>query len=110
MNSLKNMFIITVLIFSVLFSLINICSGEDKAVKKYQEEIVYPKHYPNKFNGMGHIDRISRNEIVIDDSLFTIPPSPEFASFQYFPSCNIFYQGKTTCIKGLAKGWKFYRI
>ena len=80
MNSLKNMSIITVLIFSVLFSLINICSGEDKAVKKYQEEIVYPKHYPNKFNGMGHIDRISRNEIVIDDSLFSLSPHVTYST------------------------------
>ena len=80
MNSIKKMHIITVLIFVLIFSLINICSGKDKVVKKYQEEIVYPKHYPNKFSGMGHIDRISRNEIVIDDSLFRLSPHVTYST------------------------------
>lgn len=80
MNSIKKMHIITALIFVLIFSLINICSGKSNVVKKYQEEIVYPKHYPNKFNGMGHIDRISRNEIVIDDSLFRLSPHVTYST------------------------------
>ena len=34
--------------------------------------VVLPGHYPDKFDGTGHIDRIGDNEIVIDDSLYRI--------------------------------------
>ncbi len=33
-------------------------------------EIALPTHYPQQFTGIGRIDRITRNEIVIDDSLY----------------------------------------
>jgi len=36
--------------------------------------VVLPGHYPGKFDGTGHIDRIGDNEIVIDDSLYKISP------------------------------------
>lgn len=38
------------------------------------KEIALPKHYPKYFTGIGCIDRISRNEIVIDDSLYRLAP------------------------------------
>jgi hypothetical protein len=33
---------------------------------------VVPKHYPKGFSGMGYIDRIEDNEIVVDDVLFRL--------------------------------------
>ena len=74
MNSVKKMYVMAVLIFILIFALINICSGKSNVVKKYQKEGVYPKHYPDKFDGIGRIDRLSRNEIVIDDSLLRLSP------------------------------------
>ena len=74
MNSVKKMYVITLLIPATFFVLTNICPGESKVVKKYQKEGVYPKHYPDKFDGIGRIDRLSRNEIVIDDSLLRLSP------------------------------------
>ena len=37
-------------------------------------EIALPTHYPKQFSGIGRIDRITRNEIVIDDSLYRLAP------------------------------------
>ena len=38
-------------------------------------EIALPKHYPKQFTGIGRIDRITRNEIVLDDSFYRLFPN-----------------------------------
>jgi hypothetical protein len=44
------------------------------------EERVLPSHYPQEFDGLGHIDRIGKNEIVVDDSLHTLASSVTYAT------------------------------
>ena len=80
MNSVKKMYVIALLIPAAFFVLTNICPGESVVVKKYQKETLYPKHYPQRFDGMGRIDRLSRNEIVIDDSHFRLSPRVTFST------------------------------
>ena len=38
------------------------------------QDIGLPEHYPKQFTGIGRIDRISSDEIVIDDSLYRLAP------------------------------------
>ena len=39
-----------------------------------------PEHYPDKFNGTGRIDRITVDQIVINDTLYRLSPNAEFAT------------------------------
>jgi hypothetical protein len=39
-----------------------------------------PKHYPDKFDGTGRIDRITVDQIVINDTLYRLSPYAEFAT------------------------------
>lgn len=39
-----------------------------------------PAHFPSRFHGMGRIDRIEGNRIIIDDSLYTLAPFVRFAT------------------------------
>lgn len=41
----------------------------------YKGEWILPQHYPNGFDGWGHIDRLAPDEIVIDDTLYKLSPS-----------------------------------
>jgi hypothetical protein len=36
--------------------------------------LALPEHYPDRFTGIGRIDRLAEEEIVIDDSLYTLAP------------------------------------
>ena len=53
-------------------------SGFSYAEGKIKPEMVLPKGYPNGFNGYGYIDRIARDEVVIDDAYFKLSPSIEY--------------------------------
>jgi hypothetical protein len=74
MNSIKKIFIITLLLSFGILSLTGICFAKDNAAKQIQEEPTGPKHYPKEFSGTGPVDRISKHEIVIGDSLFKLSP------------------------------------
>ena len=41
---------------------------------------VLPEYYPDKFDDTGHIDRLAKNEIVIDDSLYKLAPGTTYAT------------------------------
>lgn len=43
--------------------------GLVRAETEYEREPTIPAHYPDKFDGMGRIDRLEPPEIVINDSL-----------------------------------------
>ena len=43
-------------------------------------EWVLPKYYPDKFDGTGRIDRIAKDEIVINDCWYGFSPFVEFAT------------------------------
>lgn len=53
-------------------------SGMAHGKQFLSEEKMLPAHYPKKFDGLGHIDRIGRHEIVIDDTMH------DFASYVRF--------------------------
>ncbi|MDY6838020.1 MAG: hypothetical protein SWH78_08605 [Thermodesulfobacteriota bacterium] len=55
-------------------------SGPGYGAEYLGEERVLPSHYPKKFNGLGHIDRIGKNEIVVDDSLHTLASHVTYAT------------------------------
>jgi hypothetical protein len=40
------------------------------AQQRVKPEVVLPQHYPDGFDGLGRIDRISETEVVIDDGLY----------------------------------------
>jgi hypothetical protein len=44
------------------------------------ERTHFPAYYPEKFDGIGCIDRIARDEIVISDSLFRLSPWATYAT------------------------------
>jgi hypothetical protein len=44
------------------------------------EENPLPSHYPQRFDGMGRIDRIDRDEIVIDDTLHGLSPDIRYGT------------------------------
>jgi hypothetical protein len=39
-----------------------------------------PKHYPDKFDDIGRIDRITADQIVINDTLYRLSPNATFAT------------------------------
>jgi hypothetical protein len=39
-----------------------------------------PEHYPDRFDGTGRIDRLTVDQIVIDDTLYRLSPYAEFAT------------------------------
>ena len=61
-----------VILVMVTFSGFGYADGPDNG------GVTVPQHYPEKFAGVGRIDRMAKNEIVIDDSLYKLSP---FATF-----------------------------
>lgn len=57
---------------------VGIPSGLTYAETRIKPEMVLPKHYPDGFNGYGYIDRIARDEIVIDDAFYRLSPDVEY--------------------------------
>ncbi|MBW1787106.1 MAG: hypothetical protein JRK53_10900 [Deltaproteobacteria bacterium] len=55
---------------AAVFSVAGAGSPAYGAERYFTEEKPLPGHYPKRFSGMGRIDRISGNEVVIDDSLY----------------------------------------
>jgi hypothetical protein len=53
----------------LFFAGIGLTSSVGYAQGRHMGEWVLPEHYPEWFDGIGHIDRIASDEIVIDDSL-----------------------------------------
>ncbi len=63
----------------ILFFVITSPSLEPShAQERVKPEVVFPKHYPDGFDGIGHIDRISETQVVIDDTLYTFAPHATF--------------------------------
>lgn len=50
------------------------------AQRQVKGEWVLPKHYPDGFDGMGHINRIAKDEIVIDDCYHKLSPFVKYAT------------------------------
>ena len=65
-----------VLVFIMLAFYSGITSGEGFL----GERTNFPSYYPEKFNGIGRIDRIARDEIVISDSLYKLSPYAKYAT------------------------------
>ena len=54
--------------------------------------LVLPKHYPDRFTGIGRIDRLAEEEIVIDDSLYTLAPYVEYHTPTAMNVSNIIFR------------------
>jgi hypothetical protein len=52
-----------------------VCYGQ-----RVKGEWVLPNHYPDGFDGVGHINRIAKDEIVIDDCLHKLSPFTKYAT------------------------------
>ena len=63
------------LIFGVAFPL-----GTSYAQGKVKGEWILPKHYPDGFDNMGHINSIAKDGIVIDDSSYKFSPFVQFST------------------------------
>jgi hypothetical protein len=50
-------------------------AGVVHAFQGFKEGSVIPEHYPNKFDQIGRVDRIARDEVVINDCLFKLSPA-----------------------------------
>jgi hypothetical protein len=50
------------------------------AQRRVKLESVLPKHYPDGFDGVGYINRIGEDEIVIDDSFHKLSPFVRYAT------------------------------
>ena len=48
------------------------------AQRRVKPELVLPQHYPDGFDAMGRIERISETEVVIDDTLYKFAAHAEF--------------------------------
>ncbi|MDY6950797.1 MAG: hypothetical protein SWE60_04740 [Thermodesulfobacteriota bacterium] len=55
-------------------------AGPGHGAEYLAEERVLPSHYPGKFDGLGHLDRIGKNEIVVDDSLHPLASHVTYAT------------------------------
>ncbi|RJR22612.1 MAG: hypothetical protein C4582_06355 [Desulfobacteraceae bacterium] len=42
--------------------------------RQYREEMVLPSHYPEGFDGVGRVERVEGEEIVINDCMFRLSP------------------------------------
>ena len=45
---------------------------------RVKPEWVMPRHYPLGFHGMGHIDRLTDDQVVIDEHLLKLSPLVEY--------------------------------
>jgi hypothetical protein len=55
-------------------------SGTGYGKEYLGEEEVLPAHYPKAFDGLGHVDRIGKDEIVVDDSLHHMASRAAYAT------------------------------
>jgi len=53
-------------------------SDSGHAQQRVKPEVVLPAHYPDGFDAMGRIERISETEVVIDDTLYQFAAHAEF--------------------------------
>jgi hypothetical protein len=63
---------------ALLFLSAAIPSEPGHAQQRVKPEVVLPKHYPDGFDGLGRIERISETEVVIDEALYKFAPHAEF--------------------------------
>ena len=63
---------------ALLFLGAALSSNPAYAQQRVKPEVVLPKHYPDGFDAMGCIERISETEVVIDDTLYKFAPHAEF--------------------------------
>lgn len=54
--------------------------GTSYAQRKVKGEWILPKHYPDGFDGMGSMDRITQATIVIDDCSYGFSPFVQFST------------------------------
>jgi hypothetical protein len=48
------------------------------AQQRVKPEVVLPKHYPDGFDGCGHIEYISATGVIVADHFYNLAPGAEF--------------------------------
>jgi hypothetical protein len=71
-NAIRTAGLLALVIAAVLSS--GICDAQ----RLRKGEWILPKHYPNGFHGIGFLDRISRNDMVVNDRWLWFSPSVTF--------------------------------
>ena len=62
---------------------------------RVKPEWVMPRHYPYGFHGMGHIDRITEKQVVIDEHMIKLSPDVEYNTpSEENTSSDLFKPGK----------------
>ena len=54
--------------------------------------MVFPEHYPNGFHGMGHILKITGDEIVVDDKVFALSSDVTYHTLDIENASSGFFQ------------------
>ena len=71
---------VLLIVLALFFGSIPLPFATAHAQGSSERALILPKYYPDKFDDMGHIDRLEKNVIVIDDSLYRLAPSAEYAT------------------------------
>lgn len=80
MRHAKIKHILFMIILVLLIVGVTLPSGICYAQKRAKGEWAFPEYYPKKFDGEGYIDRIAKDEIVIDDCSYRFSPFVKFAT------------------------------
>lgn len=69
-------------VIALAFIFVGVCMPADVGAgdRKIKGEWILPKHYPEGFDGYGHLNRIDTEEVVIDDALMRLSPSVNYAT------------------------------
>lgn len=80
MRHAKIKYVLFMIILVLLIVGVTLPSGICYAQKRAKGEWAFPEYYPKKFDGEGYIDRIAKDEIVIDDISYRFSPFVKFAT------------------------------
>ena len=75
---IKHALLVMVAVFLIVG--VTLPSGICYAQKRAKGEWAFPEYYPKKFDGEGYIDRIAKDEIVIDDCSYRFSSFVKFAT------------------------------
>lgn len=69
-------------VIALAFILVGLCMPANVSAgdRKIKGEWILPEHYPEGFDGYGHVNRIDTEEVVIDDALMRLLPSVNYTT------------------------------
>lgn len=76
-------------------------AGVGHALQGFEEGSVIPEHYPIWFDGIGQIDRIAADEVVINDKLLSLSPDIRYHTRTTENASKAWF--KVGCLVGFVK-------